>query len=389
MNYSTDVKFSNNLVKKGKTTITYSGSLFRTESDAVTLVYGFGDNWENTTEKEMTKNENNFSVEIDLLDFDKINFCFRNSNNIWDNNNYLNYVAPISEPEKEYDFIINENLVEGIVDNLLETNLSTYENTEAPKVEVENIVAEENQSIAENVELAEENQSVDSAIELIENDVVSEESFDIEIPDETPADIQEFIGETKEEPTLTNDLEAAFYALFEDSNDDKKENIVNFDMDSIVDEILSPLAEAKEENKNYEVSVNLTELELASNFSEAFTQEISAQEETVEEGNIQEISIEENSEDTIQEVTVQEDSDIEENIQEASTTEETVEESLLQDLNTETALIEVNEGKNSLLVSPRSLSKLYILKKKIKLAVYKFFTAIPKIIESSFGEEKN
>ena len=91
MNYSTDIKFSNNLTKNGKTTITYSGSLFRTGSEAVTLVYGFGDNWEHTTEKEMTKNENNFSVEVDLLNYNKINFCFRNSNNIWDNNNYLNY----------------------------------------------------------------------------------------------------------------------------------------------------------------------------------------------------------------------------------------------------------------------------------------------------------
>ena len=74
MNYSTDIKFSNNLTKNGKTTITYSGSLFRTGSESVTLVYGFGDNWEHTTEKEMTKNENNFSVEVDLLNYNK-SYC--------------------------------------------------------------------------------------------------------------------------------------------------------------------------------------------------------------------------------------------------------------------------------------------------------------------------
>ena len=141
MNYSTDIKFSNNLTKNGKTTITYSGSLFRTGSEAVTLVYGFGDNGEHTTEKEMTKNENNFSVEVDLLNYNKINFCFRNSNNIWDNNNYLNYIAPIEEPEEEYNFIINENLMPGILNNLFETDLSKCENT---------VVAQTQNTIAEN-----------------------------------------------------------------------------------------------------------------------------------------------------------------------------------------------------------------------------------------------
>lgn len=371
MNYSTDVKFSNDLVKNGKTTITYSGSLFRTGAESVTLVYGFGDNWENTTEKEMTKNENNFSVEIDLLEYDKINFCFRDSNNIWDNNNYLNYIAPISDPEPEYNFIINENLVEGIIENVLEPNLSTYENSETATQGIQNFEIEENQ-----VE--------DSNIELIEGSVVSEESFAIDIPEETPADIQEFIGETTEEPALTNDLETAFYALFDDSKDDKKENIANFDMDSIVDEILSPIAEPKQEVQYSEITIDLNEVD--SNIEEAIVQELETGTSTEEE-NIQEIVTDDESEiENIQEVTT-DDEAVTENVQEATVSKET-EESLLQDINEETSLIEVKE-RNSLLVSPRSLSKLYILKKRIKLAIYKFFTAIPKIIESSFGEEKN
>lgn len=341
MNYSTDVKFSNDLVKNGKTTITYSGSLFRTGAESVTLVYGFGDNWDYTTEKEMVKNENNFSVEIDLLGYDKINFCFRDSNNIWDNNNYLNYIAPISEPEQEYNFIINENLIEGIIDNVLEPNLATYKASNTINQEIQTFDIEETQDQVSN-------------IELVENSIISEEAFVIDIPDETPADIQEFIGETKEEPALTNDLEAAFNALFEDSKEDKKENIVNFDMDSIVDEILSPIAEPKQEIQNYEVKLDLNEVEFDSNIENAISQESSINENTTAE-HVQELentveSVVENIQETVSEVeataeNIQEIVTNDISIKEENMTTEDSEDSLLQDINEETSLIEIKEEK--------------------------------------------
>jgi len=49
MDFSADIKFSRNLIKNENATITYSGYLYKNNSDAVTMVYGFGDNWENTT----------------------------------------------------------------------------------------------------------------------------------------------------------------------------------------------------------------------------------------------------------------------------------------------------------------------------------------------------
>lgn len=341
MNYSTDVKFSNNLVKKSKTTITYSGSLFRTGSEAVTLVYGFGDNWEHTTEKEMTKNEDNFSVEIELLDYDKINFCFRNSNNIWDNNNYLNYIAPISEPEKEYNFIINENLMPKMLNNLFEIDLSAYENSTST-------IADKN------------------PIELIENSIVSEETFEIEIPEDSPADIQEFVGEVFDEPSITNDLELAFSSISDKSQDEKKEEIVNFDMDALVDEILSPIVEARtSEIQNYKANIKIEELEVDKSIFETAT----PAETEAEKISVDTISTDNNELET--ESTLLE-----------NTTSET------ETTNLETSLVEVNND-SSFLVSPRSLNKFYIFKKRVKLAFYKLFTAIPKIIESAFNEEKN
>lgn len=340
MNYSTDVKFSNNLVKKSKTTITYSGSLFRTGSEAVTLVYGFGDNWEHTTEKEMTKNEDNFSVEIELLDYDKINFCFRNSNNIWDNNNYLNYIAPISEPEKEYNFIINENLMPEMLNNLFEIDLSAYESSTST-------IAEEN------------------PIELVENSIVSEETFEIEIPEDSPADIQEFVGEVFDEPSITNDLELAFSSISDKSQDEKKEEIVNFDMDALVDEILSPIVEARtSEIQNYKANIKIEELEVDKSIFETATPA---------ETEAEKISVN----------TISTDNELE---TESTLSENTTAEA--ETTNLETSLLEVNND-SSFLVSPRSLNKFYIFKKRVKLAFYKLFTAIPKIIESAFNEEKN
>lgn len=402
MNYSTDIKFSNNLTKNGKTTITYSGSLFRTGSEAVTLVYGFGDNWEHTTEKEMTKNENNFSVEVDLLNYNKINFCFRNSNNIWDNNNYLNYIAPIEEPEEEYNFIINENLMPGILNNLFETDLSKCENTVV--AQTQNTIAE-NENAIENVETVTqlEEQPSSAPIELVENSIVSEESFEIEIPEDDYIDIQEFMGEVVDEPTLTTDLELAFSENSDNTQDVKKEDIVNFDMDSLIDEILSPIIEAKTEKvQNYKPNLKIEELEDIDYNSFLEVPEIQTGTENVTVDNVSsDVETENVSVNTISSDVETENMSINNISSDVETENDSIdtissdieneieEPSMLDDINAETSLVEVKESETSFLVSPRSLNKFYILKKRIKLAFYKLFTAIPKIIGSAFDEGKN
>lgn len=402
MNYSTDIKFSNNLTKNGKTTITYSGSLFRTGSEAVTLVYGFGDNWEHTTEKEMTKNENNFSVEVDLLNYNKINFCFRNSNNIWDNNNYLNYIAPIEEPEEEYNFIINENLMPGILNNLFETDLSKCENTVV--AQTQNTIAE-NENAIENVETVTqlEEQPSSAPIELVENSIVSEESFEIEIPEDDYIDIQEFMGEVVDEPTLTTDLELAFSENSDNTQDVKKEDIVNFDMDSLIDEILSPIIEAKTEKvQNYKPNLKIEELEDIDYNSFLEVSEIQTGTENVTVDNVSsDVETENVSVNTISSDVETENMSINNISSDVETENDSIdtissdieneieEPSMLDDINAETSLVEVKESETSFLVSPRSLNKFYILKKRIKLAFYKLFTAIPKIIGSAFDEGKN
>ena len=87
------------LVENAKVKISYVGKLFQENSSEVYLHYGFGSNWDNVKEIKMEKTELGFQAEIELLSSDTLNFCFRNSNNEWDNNENANYIFPIEKVE--------------------------------------------------------------------------------------------------------------------------------------------------------------------------------------------------------------------------------------------------------------------------------------------------
>lgn len=88
------------LIENTKVKISYNGKLFEEGSEEVYIHYGYGLQWDNLNDVKMQKTELGYQVEINLLESDQLNFCFRNSNNIWDNNNYANYVFPIEKSEK-------------------------------------------------------------------------------------------------------------------------------------------------------------------------------------------------------------------------------------------------------------------------------------------------
>lgn len=87
------------LVENTKVKISYIGKLFQDNSEEVFIHYGFGTNWDNLNEIKMEKTELGFQAEIDLISSDSLNFCFRNSENIWDNNESQNYIFPIEKIE--------------------------------------------------------------------------------------------------------------------------------------------------------------------------------------------------------------------------------------------------------------------------------------------------
>ena len=49
----------------------------------------------------MEKTDLGFQAEIQLLEGDTFNFCFKNSNEIWDNNNGQNYIFPLEKVQNE------------------------------------------------------------------------------------------------------------------------------------------------------------------------------------------------------------------------------------------------------------------------------------------------
>lgn len=88
--FNTDKLFQNSKVK-----ISYTGTFFENDSQEVYIHYGFGSFWDNLSEVKMEKTELGFQAEIDLLESDTFNFCFKNGNDEWDNNDYVNYVFPL------------------------------------------------------------------------------------------------------------------------------------------------------------------------------------------------------------------------------------------------------------------------------------------------------
>lgn len=89
------------LVENTKVKISYTGDLFQNASDEVSIHYGFGINWDNVNDIEMEKTDLGFQAEIELLEGDSFNFCFKNENDVWDNNDGENYIFPLEKVQHE------------------------------------------------------------------------------------------------------------------------------------------------------------------------------------------------------------------------------------------------------------------------------------------------
>ncbi|MCI8411665.1 MAG: hypothetical protein HFJ40_04410 [Clostridia bacterium] len=90
------------LVENSKVKISYTGMLFQDASnEEVSIHYGFGLNWDNINDIQMEKTELGYQAEIELLQGETFNFCFKNGNDVWDNNNGTNYIFPLEKVQTE------------------------------------------------------------------------------------------------------------------------------------------------------------------------------------------------------------------------------------------------------------------------------------------------
>ena len=89
------------LVENSNVKISYTGKFFQESCEKVFIHYGFGLNWDNVSEVEMERTELGFQAEIFLGEGDSFNFCFRNDNDEWDNNDCKNYTFEIEKRQNE------------------------------------------------------------------------------------------------------------------------------------------------------------------------------------------------------------------------------------------------------------------------------------------------
>ena len=87
------------LTPNSKIKISYTGTFFQDESKEVYIHLGFGQNWENIQDMKMEETELGFQAEFELINSNTLNFCFKNENEEWDNNNGQNYIFPIEHIE--------------------------------------------------------------------------------------------------------------------------------------------------------------------------------------------------------------------------------------------------------------------------------------------------
>ena len=92
--FNTDRLTANSTVK-----ISYTGKFFQDGSKEVSIRYGFGNEWENQSEADMVKTDLGFQIEVNLIDKETFNFCIKNENDEWDNNDGKNYIFNIEHPE--------------------------------------------------------------------------------------------------------------------------------------------------------------------------------------------------------------------------------------------------------------------------------------------------
>ena len=111
------------LVENSKIKISYTGKLFQEASEKVSIHYGFGLNWDNINDIEMTKTELGFQAEIELDGIDTFNFCFRNSNDEWDNNENVNYIFELEKVQNELIVLEDEPVALGSAKKLRKSYL--------------------------------------------------------------------------------------------------------------------------------------------------------------------------------------------------------------------------------------------------------------------------
>ena len=98
-----NIFFNTDKIVEGATVkISYVGTLFQEGANELYLHYGFGANWDGVTDVKMEKTELGFQSEITIPEgAGTLNFCYKDENDSWDNNEGQNYIFTVEKAEVE------------------------------------------------------------------------------------------------------------------------------------------------------------------------------------------------------------------------------------------------------------------------------------------------
>ncbi len=168
MEFTNDIRFNRKPKNNKILRIIYSGDLYKSNSNEVSIVYGFGENWEKTTEQKMIKTSKGFLYNILMENYNTFNFCFKNENNIWDNNNSFNYITPIELSNHDGELnSLSDQESQKVISNVIDKIVNSVEINE--NVEGSTIDVNENSTVLDTLvqELFKEYDSSDSSDEAL------------------------------------------------------------------------------------------------------------------------------------------------------------------------------------------------------------------------------
>lgn len=337
MEVTKEIIFNTNLFQKEISTITYKGYLFKSNSTDVSIVYGYGDNWENTTEQPMKRTLNGFIADIEIKEYDKINFCFKNSYEEWDNNNYQNYSAEILPPLMPLSADCSD-ITEGNFDSINE------------KADLLNNILNEYTLYFDSVE--------EFNIAKFVNDIVDEIIDDAKAPTSLAEDIvtENTVVNAEISDIVNYELSESDLALEEESHDEEVVESANTTLEKLSADFIKELEESvnyiKEELTDVEIQDTVAIDNSLDNFKNMVS-DTSSEEETVEE-NIIEKAVEESYKPVAEEASL------------------------------------ISLESNNFIVAARKLTPIYKFQRRVRLFFYKALHTLPKILsgEYVFGKDK-
>ena len=275
--------YSINFISSKEIEITYFGMLYENNSISCKIVYGFGDNWTNTTNKEMIKTELGFSTSIILEEFNVLNFCFCNEKNEWDNNDSNDYKFEYSiekheEIEEQKEETINLEEEKYVTLEQFFEGTETFEYVEDVKNEEKNKLKtiEEENLLEEIIKQLQELKSVENFEEKEIEETKPIEKLSIENIFFDSNDKKE---ETQNDIRFDNILETDIKDIKVDNKADKEEKIEKELIDNgilliseIQDKVILPYTKEEVENilknENYENAEKVIEDKFTRKFSD-------------------------------------------------------------------------------------------------------------------------